>query len=365
MPEESAWNRTILQLPSPHLLQTSEWAELKAEVGWSNIRRTWEDGDHRIVAAASILKRTLRPLRSGPAIAILYIPRGPLLDWTDLNLCERVMNDLEDLVRKECAVFIKIDAEIPLGTGIPGEESFVEDAVGSKVVSLLHGRNWSNSPEQIQFKNTMLLDLTCDEEAWLTRMKQKTRYNLRLAQKSGVQVREARNDELGLLYQMYAETSVRDGFVIRSREYYLDVWQRFTAAHKAIPLLAEVDGKVVAGLILFVFGKRAWYLYGMSTQQAREKMPNYLLQWEAMRRAREMGCEVYDLWGAPDEFKAEDRMFGVFRFKEGLGAYVSCTPGALDFVNKKGLYFLYTKALPKVLGWMRRKRSAETQKEVM
>lgn len=365
MTEENSWNRGILQLPNPHLLQTSEWAELKREVGWQNIQRTWEDEQHQIIAAASILKRTFRLFKVGPAVSVLYIPRGPLLDWAEPERCEKVVKDLEDLARAENAIFIKLDAEIPVGSGVPGTESFVENPVGHKVVSLLRQRNWKVSPEQIQFKNTMLLDLGGDEETWLKRMKQKSRYNLRLAQKSGVMVREARIDELGMLYQMYAETSVRDGFVIRNQAYYLDVWQRFMAAQKAIPLVAEVDGEIVAGLVLFVFGKRAWYLHGMSTQQHREKMPNYLLQWEAMRRARELGCDTYDLWGAPDEFNPEDRMFGVFRFKEGLGAQVALTPGAWDFVNHRLLYFVYMQMLPKLLGWMRRNRTAQTRQEVL
>jgi lipid II:glycine glycyltransferase (peptidoglycan interpeptide bridge formation enzyme) len=108
---------------------------------------------------------------------------------------------------------------------------------------------------------------------------------------------------------MYAETSVRDNFVIRSQEYYRIVWSTFThnlaaagdAGHQAgvpvaEPLIAEVNGEPVAAVIVFRFARKAWYLYGMSTQAHREKMPNYLLQWEAIRRAKAAGCQVYDLW---------------------------------------------------------------------
>lgn len=364
MPEESAWNRTILRLPNPHLLQTSEWAALKSEVGWKNIQQSWEE-DSRAAAAASILKRTFRLGGVGPEISILYVPRGPLLDWSREDLVEKVMASLEQLCSKEKAIFIKLDAEIPLGTGVPGEKSFSECPTGRRVSDLLIRRGWRISPEQIQFRNTMMLDLDGDEDAWLARMKQKTRYNVRLAAKNGVSVRRATADELALLYQMYAETSVRDGFVIRGQEYYLDVWTRFMDAGKAHPLVAEVDGQIVAGLVLFTFGSRAWYLHGMSTQHHREKMPNYLLQWEAMRLSKSLGCETYDLWGAPDEFAPEDRMFGVFRFKEGLGAQVVRTPGAWDYVCNKPLYFAYMKVLPRVLGWMRRKRVSQIRQEVL
>lgn len=364
MTEESAWNRMLLRLPNPHLLQTSEWAELKAEVGWKSIQRTWEEDSH-VVAAASILKRTFRLGSVGPQAGVLYVPRGPLLDWSNQSLVEKVITDLEKFCTQERAIFIKLDAEIPLGTGIPETDSFTEDPTGTNICQLLSRRGWSISPEQIQFKNTMLIDLSAGEDELLGNMKQKTRYNVRLAQKNGVNVRQAGTDELEVLYQMYAETSVRDGFVIRGRDYYLDVWTRFMAAKKAYPLVAEVEGQIIAGLVLFTFGSRAWYLHGMSTQNHREKMPNYLLQWEAMRLAKSLGCSSYDLWGAPDEFNEQDRMFGVFRFKEGLGARVARTPGAWDYVSNKPLYFAYMRVLPRVLGWMRRKRTAQTRQEVM
>src|SRR5690606_17626789 len=134
------------------------------------------------------------------------------------------------------------------------------------------------------------------------RMKQKTRYNLRLAERKGVQVRLGSVDDVDLLYSMYAQTSIRDHFVIREAGYYRSLWSSFIQAGMAEPLIAEVEGVPAAALILFRFGHKAWYLYGMSLDLHREKMPNYLLQWEAVRRSKAAGCTVYDLWGAPDEF---------------------------------------------------------------
>lgn len=354
----------LLKLPAPHLLQTSEWADLKSNFGWVPREKTWRDSNGEVVAAAQILKRTMR-LAGFLPVSVLYSPRGPILDWADQELVKRVFADLEKLTREEKAIFFKIDAEIPVGTGIPGSTEEYKAPEGDKVLELLKKRGWRYSPEQIQFKNTMWIDLTGDEEDWLKRMKQKTRYNLRLAQKNGVVIRDADDSELRLLYKMYAETSVRDGFVIRGEEYYLDVWSRFMKAGKAFPLIAEVNGEPVAGLILFIFGRRAWYLYGMSTQNHREKMPNYLLQWEAMRKARSVGCTLYDLWGAPDEFDASDGMFGVFKFKEGLGAKVVRTAGAMDYSSRRLLYQVYMKVLPEILKIMRRNRKAQTQQEVL
>ena len=216
-------------------------------------------------------------------------------------------------------------------------------------------RGWRFSAEQIQFRNTVWMDVKPSEEDLLAKMKQKTRYNIRLSTRKGVSVREGSIDDLSMMYRMYAETSVRDGFVIRSKSYYLRVWQFFIEAGMMTPLLAEVEGEVVAGLTLFHAGACAWYLHGMSRAAHRNKMPTYLLQWGAIRKAKALGCERYDLWGAPDVFDESDSMWGVFRFKQGLGGEVICTLGAWDYPARPFLCWGYTKVLPRILDVMRRR----------
>ena len=132
----------------------------------------------------------------------------------------------------------------------------------------------------------------------------------------------------------------------------------------AEPLIAEVEGQPVAGVIVFRFAGRAWYLYGMSRELHREKMPNYLLQWEAMQRAKAAGCLSYDLWGAPDEFNEADPLWGVYRFKEGLGGQVVRTIGAWDLPVSPLLYRLYTRTLPRLLDVARRGGRTRTRQSV-
>jgi len=196
-------------------------------------------------------------------------------------------------------------------------------------------------------------------------MKQKTRYNIRLAEKKSITVRQAVKNELPQLYKIYAETSIRDNFVIRPEEYYLHVWNTFRDAGMAFPLAAEFEHEIIAGLILFIFGKRAWYLYGMSSEQHREKMPNYLLQWEAIRFAKRKGCLTYDLWGAPDKFDESDNMQGVYRFKEGLGGTTTRFIGAWDYTDRPNLYNLYSNLLPRILTVMRRQGKNQTRREIL
>jgi lipid II:glycine glycyltransferase (peptidoglycan interpeptide bridge formation enzyme) len=195
-------------------------------------------------------------------------------------------------------------------------------------------------------------------------MKPKTRYNIRLAERRGVQVRQGTAADLGLLYRMYAETSVRDGFVIRGEDYYRAAWTTFLEAGLAEPLIAEVEREAVAAVVVVRFAGKAYYLYGMSRAAHREKMPNALLQWEAMRRAKAAGCRVYDLWGAPDTFDESDSMWGVYRFKEGLGGFVLRTLGAWDLPVNPLLYRLFTQLVPRMLDVMRTRGKARTQEAV-
>jgi lipid II:glycine glycyltransferase (peptidoglycan interpeptide bridge formation enzyme) len=164
---------------------------------------------------------------------------------------------------------------------------------------------------------------------------------------------------------MYAETSVRDKFVIRSEAYYREVWERFLQAGMLKPLIAEVEGQAVAGLMLFIFGKQSWYLYGMSREIAREWMPNYLLQWEAIKTSQKAGCATYDLWGAPDEFNEHDPMWGVYRFKLGLGAYEARRIGAWDLPIQPVVYSLYTQILPRIISVMRWRGRRGTRQQVL
>jgi lipid II:glycine glycyltransferase (peptidoglycan interpeptide bridge formation enzyme) len=211
-----------------------------------------------------------------------------------------------------------------------------------------------------------MIDLGPSEEELLARMKQKTRYNIRLAEKKGVILRVGMHEDFGLLYKMYAETSVRDGFVIRDEGYYQTVWKIFMDSHEPAcePLIAEVNGEPVAAIFVFFFAGRAYYVYGMSRNAHREKMPTHLLQWEAIKRAKAKGCNVYDLWGAPDVFDESDSMWGVYRFKEGLGGKVARTLGAWDFAPNPFWYKFYSEIIPRLLEVMRSRGKAKTKQSL-
>jgi peptidoglycan pentaglycine glycine transferase (the first glycine) len=372
--DANGWNTIVASFPDPHILQTWHWGQVKARFGWEPFYKIWGN-THSPDAAALILQRSLSLGPFATRLRVLYIPKGPLLrDWKDQDLVERVLADIVEFAKQHAAIFIKIDPDVPLSMGIPGNEDETPDLLGQKIIQSLTAKGWHFSEEQIQFRNTVLVNLVLSEDELLAAMKQKTRYNIRLAERRGVTVRPAKVTEFEELYRMYAETSLRDGFAIRQADYYYHLWSTFmnpgyTGSESSTlldcePLIAELDSVMLAAVVIFRFARKAYYMQGMSRPYHRNTMPNYSLQWEAIRRAKAVGCNVYDLWGAPNIFHESDPMWGVFRFKLGLGGQVSRTLGAYDFPIKPFFYRIYTQVLPKLLEVMRRHQKSITERVV-
>tara|TARA_B100000945_G_C20426688_1_gene620914 strand:- start:5135 stop:6220 length:1086 start_codon:yes stop_codon:yes gene_type:complete len=348
------WNQILLQLCGNQILQSWEWGEFKSCYDWTPQRIIWCDGGD-CKAAAQILTRNRTFL--GINFKIMYVPRGPILDWNDNHLIEIVLNDLRDLAIYEDAVFVKVDPYVTVGRSIYSYDQVDLDSIGHIVTQQLEQNGWQKSNQQIQFRNTMILDLDIDTNDLLLSFSQKTRYNIRLATRKGLVVRNGTIKELDSLYDLYKLTSNRNGFAIRSRSYYVDLWKSLIQSGMAQSLIVEFDGELVGAVVLSIFGGCATYMYGMSSGSHTEKMPNYLLQWEAILKAIELECNLYDFWGVPDLFVEDDPLWGVWRFKSGFRGEVIYTTGAWDFVYKWLLYWLYTNIVPRIFSYIRMRNS--------
>ncbi|UCC89589.1 MAG: peptidoglycan bridge formation glycyltransferase FemA/FemB family protein [Anaerolineales bacterium] len=342
----SEWDMALACLPEAHVLQTWDWGDFKSRWGWQPTRLLFEEAGQP-VAAAQILRRQL----PRTPLSVTYIPKGPALDYDNAPLLAQVLSAVEQWARQKHSLFVKIDPDIWLGSG---HKDALPLPRATSVMKTLAERGWRQSVEQIQFKNTVMVNLTLGEDELLARMKAKTRYNIRLTSRHGVRIRPGTKSDLQIFYNLYHETSERNQFLIRPWAYYLDVWGQFLQAGRAHLLLAEVEGEPVAGLVLFHFEQAAWYMYGASNNRHRNLMPNYLLQWEAMRLAKHLGCSRYDMWGAPDCFDESDPMYGVYRFKTGFGGETMRGLGAFDYSPSAWLYWIYTVAMPRLLALMRR-----------
>jgi peptidoglycan pentaglycine glycine transferase (the first glycine) len=306
------WNQFLSHHPNAHLLQTGEWGELKSAFGWKPVRIV--SGD----AGAQILFRKL-PL----GFTVCYIPRA--------NFDQSLLPEIDSVCKKNRAIFLKLEPDS-------------WDNQKPETWNL----KFRTSPHNIQPPRTIIIDIRGSEEEILVRMKPKTRYNTRLAEKKGVTVR-AWND-IDSFHKMMLITGGRDGFGIHSLEYYKRAYELLHPKGLGEILVAEYEDKPLAALFVARNGNRAYYLYGASTDEERNRMPAYLLQWEAMKWAKARGCEEYDLWGVPDEDEAtleanfetrHDGLWGVYRFKRGFGGELKRAAQALDRVYNPLLYWAY------------------------
>jgi lipid II:glycine glycyltransferase (peptidoglycan interpeptide bridge formation enzyme) len=314
------WNHFLESHPNAHLLQMGEWGELKRGFGWKPVRVILDRE-----TGAQILFRRL-PL----GLTLGYMPKPVFSNqWSIIS--DQFWKEVDSICKKNHAIFLKIEPD-----------TWMDEFQPSNLPT------FQLSTHNIQPPRTIVIDIKENEEQILARMKPKCRYNIRLAEKKGVTVRAW--DDVSAFHEMMTVTGGRDNFGVHSLEYYQRVYELFHPKGTCELLVAEYEGKPLASLMVFSNGNRAWYVYGASNDQERNRMPTYLLQWEAIRWAKARGCDEYDLWGVPDENEEtleanfetrHDGLWGVYRFKRGFGGQLNRAAQALDRVYNPLLYWAY------------------------
>jgi lipid II:glycine glycyltransferase (peptidoglycan interpeptide bridge formation enzyme) len=337
MGSEETWDEAVTKAGG-HVLQSYAWGELKASFGWRVERLALKE------AQAQVL---FRPLPGGLG-TLAYVPKGPVVDYADVQAVRELLEGIEALGRERSAICLKIEPNLEASPALEKQ---------------LRGQGFRPSPQVVQPRRTIVVDLRAEPEALLRRMKSKTRYNIRLAGRKGVTVRHGTGADLAAVYQLMEATAQRDGFGIHTPEYYKAAFRLFERSGRYCLLLAEHEGQLLAALVAFAFGDTACYMYGASSDEHRNRMPTYLLQWRAMTWAKEQGCLSYDLWGVPDEeeevleeefTRRHDGLWGVYRFKRGFGGRLVRTAGAWDLVYAPVRYRLYAMAV----NWLDRGQEA-------
>ena len=329
---DAEWDDFVAGHPHGSLLQTTQWAQLKNRFGWHS-HRVWLRQDGQLVAGAQVLYRSV----AFGAIKMGYIPHGPLVNWDDDEQVAVLLNQLDQSAYQNRAGIMKLE---PL---------LWEDELppaGWQAITQRH--NLRIPSDTIQPPRTILLDLHPAGDDILAAMKQKTRYNIRLAEKKGVTVRQGDLSDMPAFVRLLAETARRDTFSIHDPRYYRSAMELFP--EQSALLLAEYEGQPLAGVMVFATGQTAAYLYGASGSAERQRMPAYAAQWAAIQWAKARGCTHYDFWGVPDypletletEFTTrQDGLWPVYRFKRGFGGELRRTVGAADRVYNNLLYRLY------------------------
>lgn len=328
--EDFSLQRVDLQDIDGHgrLLQTGFWGAMKSDFGWQAYPFTYT-----LANETHPLLVLVKPLGMGYSLA--YVPHGPVVYPATER--EQYLAALSKALKKELprkCVFIRFD----LLMGTTGEDEFP-----SPLKAPLR-----KATMDIQPPDTVVLNIDGEEDAILKQMKPKWRYNIRLAAKKGVEVFEAAVEDLDSWYDMYQVTAERDKITLHKREYYRALFDLAAQYGKKAPkvklLLAKHEDDILAGIIIALHGTSATYLYGASTNEKRNLMPAYALQWQAIQIAKAEGCRDYDFFGIPPENDKNHPMYGLYRFKTGFGGTIHHRLGCWDYPLKGGLYNFFRAA---------------------
>ncbi len=336
--DDAAWDEFVLNHPHGSLLQLHNWARLKNRFGWSS-HRVWLKKDGRLAAGAQILYRS-----AAMGIAkVGYIPHGPLVDWDDEEQVAVLFNQIDHSAYQR-------------GVGLVKMEPLLWSHATPNWAALCQQHGLSSETDSIQPPRTLMVDIQGSDDDILAAMHQKTRYNIRLSARKEVTVREGSRADIPAFIKLMQLTGQRDNFGTHAPEYYRDVYDLFAPDQLAL-LLAEYDKRPLAAVMVAAVGKTAVYLYGASSNEERNRMPSYAVQWAAIQWAKQRGCTHYDLWGVPDADEAaleegfqerSDGLWPVYRFKRGFGGQLWRTVGPVDRVYNQRIKSLYS--------WWRGKR---------
>jgi lipid II:glycine glycyltransferase (peptidoglycan interpeptide bridge formation enzyme) len=287
--DAAAWDR-MLEAHGGSLLQSWTWGELQSRFGWRVERLWFDDG------STGLCSLQLTPALV-PAGTVAYVPRGPAIIPAGR---QAALEELTRRARAQRALTLRVEPEAPAG-----------DAWSD----LLPATGWKPAPA-VQPLVTSLVDLRPGPDQLRASFKPKTRYNLGLSERKGVSV--SQSPDVPAFARLSAVTARRQQILLPGADYYRALLDLF-GPDRARLYLASHDNVLLAGILVARFGRTATYLFGGSSDEGRELMPNYLLHWRAMLDFKALGCEVYDWWGIPDNPGPDHPWAGLYRFKTGFG----------------------------------------------
>ncbi|MFA6992721.1 MAG: peptidoglycan bridge formation glycyltransferase FemA/FemB family protein [Candidatus Gracilibacteria bacterium] len=324
--EEKLWDEFVLSHPLASIHQTSTWGHFQSSIperGKYFIVVLEKNG--KIIGGSMIIKHKLRG-----NLCWFYSCRGPLLNYNAANISEQVetlLSEIKKIAQNEKAVFFRIDPPIKK---IPDLKGFKETKYG------------------FQPTHTLILDLTKPLEVLLKEMKPKGRYNIHIAEKKGVKIIKADikdkttfEKQLTAFHEILLQTTNRDGFSAHGKAFYKDMLTTLSDEEKACLYLAKYENKIIAGILVTFFKCTAIYYYGASGNEHRNLMAPYLLQWAAIKEAKERGLKFYDFLGIAPQDAKNHPWKGVTEYKLKFGGEVHEYSKAKDYVFKKFHYLLY------------------------
>jgi len=307
----------VKKSPRGHFVKSLKWAEFKKPHAVEAFL-SLDDLGHIKGSMLIFISRVPKT-----RLTHMYCPRGPVADGDDAMTLRELVCEAERLAKEYNACELAIDPDI---TGDDTEYLHLLKSVGFNM------DNTKNRPEYLQARYVYRLSLAGkSEDEIFAAFHQKTRYNVRVAMKHGVQCVIGDKSDLPEFCAVMNETAKRDGFIGRGLQYFEEMYDVLAPRHLRLYLM-KYEGEVVAGAVSILYGDKVWYLYGASSNKQRNKMPNYLMQWEMIKWAREEGCTLYDFRGITGDME-KSVLSGLIRFKAGFGAVQA------DFVGKMSIQY--------------------------
>ena len=306
--------------PRGHFMQSAEWAALKND--WKREVVVTRNGDGSIRGGISILVRKI-PMTP---YTLMYAPRGPIFDEDDSAAFADIVNGARRLAKQHRSVCLRMDPDIRAGY-----EPF-KKALESMKLKVKGGKNFETT--QPRFVYRMDIKGKTEDEV-MANFTSKTRYNVRVAIKNGVETRVVNGDPeaIAQFHALMKVTGERDGFICRSKEYFERLLK--SLGEDARLYAAYYNGEMIAGTLAIRYADKVWYLYGASSNKERNRMPNYLLQWDMIRWAIESGVSVYDFRGVSGDMDESNPLYGLYRFKRGFNGELVEFVGEIDAVFKR------------------------------
>jgi peptidoglycan pentaglycine glycine transferase (the first glycine) len=343
--DRKQWNDFVAASVCCNITQSYEWGELAPHLGAEAMRVGVVDEGGRLCAAMLLLVTRAPLLRRH----YFYAPRGPVIDDPTSPALPVLLDFVRGAARKYGAFMLKVEPSV-----VDGDAAWL---------AALRKLNFRPNPYATHIRHEWILDLRPGEQELLAGMKEKWRYNIRLAARKGVTIRKGTAQaDLDMFYRIYETTSERDQFFIHDKGHYEDVMKLYGGYEEdgqAVLLLAEYEGQAIAGIIVLRFGQWSWYMYGASANEHRNLMPNHLLQWTGIQWAKSHGCHYYNFRGIPDILEEGQELYGVYVFKRGFGGYPMRFLETHDLVYSPLVYGAYTRLLE-----VKRKRDERERKKI-
>ena len=313
-------------------LENHERCNFQQSLEWARVKTSWkrevilaEDNNKKIIGSLMVWVRKI-PIFGN----IMYSARGPICDIHDMEVLQQLAEGAKILAKKYNAIVLRIEPDIK-----SNDEEFKNIMLQ---LGFLIKDNAKNFRDEIQPRYVFRLDTKGKtEDEVFKAFHQKTRYNVRLATKKGVTVKDGTKEDLKDFHKIMITTGIRDGFITRPLSYFEKMYDELGPEHMKI-LMAYYNGEPISGVIPIMYGNKTWYLYGASSNEHRNLMPNYLLQWEMIKLALNRKSHMYDLRGVPG---IADDSNGLYRFKKGFGAEYTEFVGEVYMPYKPLMYNLY------------------------